>query len=139
MIAHTPFTAEAPPPAGRTRVGPLCDWCDEVTAAVAPARSPGASIWERSRVVRELERVLVPRFREERARVAQLEELMDRRTRDRVWATGELLELLYASLVQDVQLPLRGAKFSAELEALLRALDRWCEEAEIATRHAERS
>jgi hypothetical protein len=82
---------------------------------------------------------MVPRFRAERARVARLEELMDRRTRDRVWATGELLDLLYRSLVQDVRMPLRGATFAAELESLLRALDRWCEEAEIAAHHAERS
>lgn len=137
MIAHTSVPTETP--AHRARSGPLCDWCDEVAAAVAPARSPDASVWERSRAVRELERVLVPRFREERARVAGLDELMDRRTRDRVWATGELLELLYQSLVEEVRLPLRGARFAAELDALLRALDRWCEETEIATRHAERS
>ena len=138
MIAHTPVAPETTP-SRRLGTGPLCDWCDEVAAAVASARSPDASVWDRSRAVRELERVMVPRFRVERARVARLEELMDRRTRDRVWATGELLDLLYRSLVQDVRMPLRGATFAAELESLLRALDRWCEEAEIAVHHAERS
>jgi hypothetical protein len=139
MRVTTDFTARAAPAPRLVRSGPFCDWRTEIAEAIAPARVPHASIWERSRAVRELERILMPRLREERARTAALEDRIDPRTRERLWAVGELVELLYEALVQDVQVPLRGATFASELEALLRAVDRWCEEAELASRLAERS
>lgn len=139
MRVTTDFTAGAAVAPRLFRSGPFCDWRAEIAEAIAPARAPHASIWERSRAVRDLERILMPRLREERARTAALDDRIDLRTKERLWAVGELVELLYEALVQDVRVPLRGATFASELEALLRAVDRWCEEAELASRLAERS
>ncbi len=112
--------------------GPLAAWRDAVAEAVAPACSEGASVWERNRAVRELERVFVPRFRVERARIEQAAVELDHPTRERLWAAGELLDRLRALLEEDARIPFRGATFAAELTALLRGLDHWCEEAERA-------
>ena len=139
MIAHLEFTTEASPRSYAARFGGFCAWRDEIAEAVAPARRPDASIWERSRAVRALERILVPRFREECARIAADRHSLDRRSADRLWAASQLMELLYEALVEDVRLPLRGRPFAAGLEDLLRALDHWCEEAELAAGLAERS
>lgn len=140
MIAHAdPTTGAARHRSSGERFRPLCGWRVDVAEAVAPALSSSASVWQRSHAVRELERLMVPRFREERARMALLEQYLDRATCERLWAAGALVQLLYEALVQDVRLPLRGMLFADELRSLLRALDRWCEEAEVVTRLAERS
>lgn len=118
---------------------PLANWRDDVVGLVAPARMPRASVWERSSAVRELERTFLPRFRAERARVEGLGARLDSRTHERLWAAGELLELLYEALAQDVRHPLRGLPFAAELEAMVRALDHWCDEAALAERLARRA
>lgn len=139
MIAHAdPTTLPARRQASGVRLEPLCGWRDEVAEAVGPALSSSASVWQRSHAVRELEHLMLPRFREERARMALLEEHLDRVTCERLWAAGALVQLLYEALVQDVRLPLRGTPFADELRSLLRALDRWCEEAAVVTSFAER-
>jgi hypothetical protein len=139
MIAHQAFTVDVVTEAYTGRPGQICSWRQEVTEAVAPAREPAASIWERSRAVRDIERIMLPRIREERARLRAVDDMLDHRCRERLWAAGALIELLYEALAQDVRLPLRGTTFAAEVEALLRAIDRWCEEAALANRLAERS
>lgn len=121
------------------RAGPFGKWRGEVADAVAGARRPDASVWERSHAVRALEQILVPRLSEERLRMAVLSELLDRRTRERIWVAGELVERLYRTLVDEVRLPLRGAEFASDLDALLRAMTCWCEESERALQLAEGS
>jgi hypothetical protein len=79
-----------------------------------------------------LRRLLLPRFHAERERLARLEERLDHATRERLWAAGELIERLYASVADDARVPFRGGSFAAELAGLLRALDHWCDEAERA-------
>lgn len=127
-IAGAPAMESMPPSA----------WRDAVVELVAPARSPRASVWERSTAVRELERALLPRFRADRARLDALAARLDSRMHERLWAAGELLELLYDALAQDVRMPLRGLPFAAELDAMVRALDHWCDEAALAERLARR-
>lgn len=126
------------PRAGRVP-GPLGAWRDEVSSAVSHACDPEASVWDRSRAVRELERSFLPRLHAERARLAALGERLDSRTRERLWAAGELLELLHEELAESARLPFRGETFAADLTALLRGLDLWCDEAERAAGdHARR-
>ena len=128
MIAEMPLRTESV-------TVPLGAWGETIAAAVAPACTSSASVWERTHAVRELEQLFLPRFRAESARIAAGEARLGHRDRERLWAAGRLVAALHADLAEDARVPFRGAAFAASMAAFLRALDHWCAEVVECRRH----
>jgi hypothetical protein len=104
----------------------------EVLGVIDAARVNGAGIWVRWGAVRYLNTTFTDRLSQTRAALERLRPHMADDAAARLWAVGELLEQLRASLDRAVALHQSAEDFSAIALKFLRALGCWCREVEQA-------
>jgi hypothetical protein len=101
-------------------------WLAEVAEALGPAQRPDAGPWARWSALRYLETTFPERVERERQVVEALAARLTEPERARLWALGELLDVLPAYLGRQVGLCHRAGEFAALTGRLQAALGRWC-------------
>lgn len=112
-------------------------WCTEVDEALDRVRAPEADIWERSAAVHYLIDQFSPRLDREARFLTGLGACLPAEQRGRIWALGELLQLLCRHLCELGAMPQCGPAFATAVGKLSRALHCWCREVELAVGAAE--
>ena len=101
-------------------------WLAEVAEALGPAQRPEAGPWARWSALRYLETTFPERVERERQMVEVLAARLTEPQRARLWALGELLDVLPDYLGHLVGLCHRAAEFAALTGRLQATLGRWC-------------
>jgi hypothetical protein len=101
-------------------------WLAEVAQALGPARRPEAGAWARWNALRYLETTFPGRVERERQVVQAMAARLTESQRAKLWALGELLDLLPAYLGRLVGLCHRATEFAALTARLQATLGRWC-------------
>lgn len=101
-------------------------WLEEVAEALGPAQGADAGPWARWNALRYLESTFPERVERERRMVQEVAARLTDPQRARLWALGELLDLLPAYIGHQVGLCHRAGEFSALTGRLQAALGRWC-------------
>lgn len=107
-------------------------WMHDVLGVLDAARSTDAGIWARWAAVRYLESTFSARLETSRGALERLRRYLPADASARLWAAGELLELLRLQLDRTVALHQGGDEFSHGVVKFLRALGCWCREVEQA-------
>jgi hypothetical protein len=107
-------------------------WRKEIGQALAPVWMPEASVWARWEAARYLTADFAPRLGREQQILTALAERLPAAQGARVWALGELLELLCRHLCELGHMAQSGPAFAHLVNKLVRAFDFWCVEAEAA-------
>jgi hypothetical protein len=105
-------------------------WRVEVAAALGPAQQVNAGPWARWNALRYLQGAFSARVTKERQLVQVMGAHMTAPDQDRLWALGELLELLPIHLGHLVGLCHRAREFSEVTARIATALDCWCQAVE---------
>jgi hypothetical protein len=101
-------------------------WLEEVAEALGPAQRAEAGPWARWNALRYLESTFPERVGRERRMVQEVSARLTDPQRARLWALGELLDLLPAYIGHQVGLCHRAGEFSALTGRLQEAFGRWC-------------
>jgi hypothetical protein len=105
---------------------------EDACAALALSRRPDSGIWSRWAAVQYVEHELAPRYRREREAVNAVIDRVASSHAAHVWALGELVEQLVTSTGELARRAQGGAPFAVAADKLVRALECWCNDVEIA-------
>jgi hypothetical protein len=114
-------------------------WIEEARGFLDPAVDSSAPFWERWSVVRYLNDQFPVRFTLEGALIRGLRPSLDPHHMDALEAGADRLARLRLGLDRIGRRRGTAAEFAPMVEELLTALELWCVEIELATRHIERS
>ena len=105
-------------------------WRREVAATLGPARQANAGPWARWAAIEYLRGAFPARVVNECRLVQAMAADMSPPDAERLWALGELLELLPKYLSRSVGLCHRAQEFSELTARITTALERWCQAVE---------